>query len=1287
MIEHRPVINLIEWVNRRFAVGSTDKLLFTTSICFDLSVYDMFGMLAAGGAVRIALEHELADPARLLAILADERITFWDSAPAAFSQLQPLLARAGQVSPHLRLAFFSGDWIALELPAVVQRAFPHCQVVSLGGATEATVWSNYYPVGPLQPQWTSIPYGKPIANARYYVLDRHLRPCPVNVEGDLYIGGACLAAGYWNRPALSAERFIPDPFASTGGAARMYRTGDRARYWADGNLEFLGRSDGQVKVRGYRIELGEIEARLGALDGVREAVVLALPGPAGHALERRLVAYLVASRALAPADLRAALLAALPEYMVPGAYVQLERLPLTANGKVDRAALPAPDGQAVAAQVYDAPRGPVEQVLAHLWGELLGLEQVGRDDHFFALGGHSLLVVGLAERLRERGLTLQVRDVFTRPVLADLATVCTAGGADAQGAAPDPAHDDAAPAWRDTLAAGALAQLAATVPGGLDAVDDVYLLAPLQEAMLVHHVMGEAQGSDAYLMRLVLETDSRARAGALLVALQSVIDQQPVLRTTLRWRALDEPLQAILRTARLDSVWLDVAQDDCADMAAAALARRTDPRTCRMALDGAPLIRAFAVQLPDGRCQVALLYHHVICDHVTLDILMEQVGRLMREPGALLPRARPYRHYVQRWRAQPAEAHRAWFTQELGDVTTPSAPCGLLDTQGAGAGVAEAYRQVPAALAQRLVQCARQLGTSPAVLFHVAWARVLTRLCHRDDVVFGTVMSGRLQGEAGSDRALGVFINALPLRVRFGGHDARTLVERTRQSLLELIAHEQATYALAQQCSGIPATLPLFAALLNYRHAGARDGGAAGMPGVRSVAGYSRTNFPLSLDVDEHDGSFGIGVECVAPLAPQRIAGYVLDALEGLAAALAAQPGAPRMSAPPFIQAPLLGAASLETLASAWDAAQPGGAAAAGGEVGAQVFAAIAQRLGQGEPDPANPSDLALTDEDGEPWTRARLAAWVDAMALVLRDAGVAPRTRVRIDVRGGGHRLGVALALLAHGCAPVADANGAATPHYTVADRADGDAAAPAALLANGLDLRIHAGAPDQAAAIAAECQQLARALTWLGPAIGLGAGGRFGIGPGLPDGRWLRDALAALHAGATLVCAPAALAAQGPDALYAWIAASALTVFSGDAAQLRTLVRARPSATRTPALRSLVIGGGALFSRDVLRWRAALPGARISHVSGPAASAGAALCWHDDGAALAGAFAPLGRPLAGVRVLLCDRNGEPMFPDEPGRLHLRLAGTGGEAHVACPDWVACAPDLLVTVADMPAN
>ena len=367
-----------------------------TSLTFDLSVYDIFGTLAAGATIHVASRADLREPQRLARMLRQQQITFWDSAPVALQQLAPYFAdeQEQNTGQHLRVVFLAGDWIPLRLPDEVRAAFPNAQVVNLGGATEASVYSNFFLVGTIEPHWASIPYGKPIQNARYHILDARLNPVPIGVPGDIYVGGECLALGYTDA-VLTAERFIPDPFSAEAGA-RLYMFGDRGRYRADGEMEFLGRRDQQVKIRGFRIELGEIETALVANRAVREAVVIVREDVPG---EKRLVGYIVPAQQPAPttSELHSFLKEKLPPYMLPSAFVMLDALPLTPNGKLNRRALPAPEASRPAlATFYLAPTTELERRIAEIWQDVLRVDRIGMHDNFFELGGHSLLLVQTA---------------------------------------------------------------------------------------------------------------------------------------------------------------------------------------------------------------------------------------------------------------------------------------------------------------------------------------------------------------------------------------------------------------------------------------------------------------------------------------------------------------------------------------------------------------------------------------------------------------------------------------------------------------------------------------------------------------------------------------------------------------------------------------------------------------------------------------------------------------------------------------------------------------------------
>ncbi len=425
ILTHRAVVNTLEWVSRSFAVGPGDRALFVTSPCFDLSVYDVFGVLGAGGTVVVSSAQNLREPRELVQQLTEQRITIWDSAPAALQRLAALFPHNG--GTQLRLVMLSGDWIPLTLPDAVRKSFPAAQVISLGGATEAAIWSNWFAVGAIDPRWTSIPYGRPIQNAQYYVLDSRRQPVPAGVTGDLYISGACLAQGYLNRPELTAERFVTNPFRP---GERMYLTGDLARYFANGELEFLGRADFQVKIRGYRVELGEVEAALLALPNVRDAVCSAFTDVSGA---KALVAYLTAKeqqRIDIDIDMiKTQLRKSLPDFMVPSRIMVLRAMPLSANGKLDRKALPSPlDADTAADSV--APRTRDEKKMAIIWRRLLKSRQVGVDDNFFDLGGDSLLAVSLALEIEKKFRTdFPLARILEFPTLGTMAAAVTSNRA------------------------------------------------------------------------------------------------------------------------------------------------------------------------------------------------------------------------------------------------------------------------------------------------------------------------------------------------------------------------------------------------------------------------------------------------------------------------------------------------------------------------------------------------------------------------------------------------------------------------------------------------------------------------------------------------------------------------------------------------------------------------------------------------------------------------------------------------------------------------------------------
>lgn len=432
LVNHRSVINIVEWVNNTFSVSEGDKLLWVTNLSFDLSVYDLFGILSAGGTIRILNDDDRMDPEKQYEILKHEKITFWDSAPQSLQQVIPFFnANDGDGSfNNLRLVFLSGDWIPLTMPDAVRSVFPEAGIVSLGGATEATIWSNYFIIDKIDPRWKSIPYGKPIQNARYYILNSVMGHSRIGEPGDLYIGGGCLAMGYYKDPELTARRFINDPFNKS---SRLYITGDKARWMADGNIEFLGREDDQVKVRGYRVELGEIRKAVMNTGLIKDAVLM--PDRTDK-FNNKIILFVVTEEGSAfdTSVLISELRKILPGYMVPEKVLNYNTFPATKNGKTDTRALfeaylqSVKDGEhytndfITATGIEEVTFTPSEKIIHEIWSEALKKKDIRLTDNFFDIGGNSLTAISVLSKIqKEFNKDLSLRLFFNSPRIKDIA--------------------------------------------------------------------------------------------------------------------------------------------------------------------------------------------------------------------------------------------------------------------------------------------------------------------------------------------------------------------------------------------------------------------------------------------------------------------------------------------------------------------------------------------------------------------------------------------------------------------------------------------------------------------------------------------------------------------------------------------------------------------------------------------------------------------------------------------------------------------------------------------------
>jgi acyl carrier protein len=523
-------------------------------------------------------------------------VTVLHAVPALMAQLFDSLAEDvnDKGLSRLRTVLTGGDYVPVSLLEKIRRQLPWQEIRVLYGPTEASIicahTEDFRGGAHL---YVRSPIGRPIANTQIYILDGHREPVPVGVAGELYIGGAGVARGYLNRPELTAERFLRDPFVEDP-QARMYRTGDLGRWLPDGNIEFLGRNDFQVKVRGFRIELGEIESRLREHAGVGEAAVIAREDVPG---DKRLVAYYTGDALLDLVQLRSHLSARLPEYMVPAAYVHLEALPLTANGKLDRKALPAPDGDAYAVRGYEAPVGETETALAAVWSELLGVERVGRHDNFFELGGHSLLAVRVISRLRQAlGIETAIREIFSSPVLADLAAALEATASPSE------------------LPAVTVAARKEPIPLSF-AQRRLWFLAQMEGVSEADHISAG------------LRLRGRLDKAALRRSLDRIVARHEALRTT--FVVVDE--QPVQRIAAVEASHFDLLEHDLggdADPSAALQRLVIEESGACFDLESGPLIRGRLLHLNASEHVLLITLHHIVSDGWSLGILFGELSVL-----------------------------------------------------------------------------------------------------------------------------------------------------------------------------------------------------------------------------------------------------------------------------------------------------------------------------------------------------------------------------------------------------------------------------------------------------------------------------------------------------------------------------------------------------------------------------------------------------------------------------------------------------------------------------------
>jgi len=808
IVAHREIGATLSWLRKTFSLSGADRVLQNVPFTFDPSVGQIFGALTSGARLVLARPGSQQDSRYLVEMIADQKITLTDFVP---SMLQVILKEPGiEKCTSLRHILCGGEAMTRDLPEEFYARLS-ASLHNMYGPTEASIDATH---------WTCqrnddrqiIPIGRPLDNRQAYVLDSRLQPGPVGTPGELYIGGAGLARGYLNRPELTADKFVPHPFSKKPGA-RLYRTGDLVRYRSDGNIEFLGRVDHQVKVRGFRIELGEVEETLTTHPAVQECVVVAREDVVG---DKRLVAYLivVSGAAVSSSELRLFLGEKLPDYMIPSAFTVIKRLPLTAHGKIDRQALPEPAEIAANAEGDSVlARGQVEELLTGIWAQALGLERVGIFDNFFALGGHSLKAARIISRVRDAfRIEIPMRALFQHPTVAGLAEVVGTELRNGQNLSLPPLERAA----RDGDLAMSFAQ------------QRLWFLDRLIPDNAFYNI------ADAFYLKGVLQPEG------LEESLNEVVKRHEVLRTTFASKdgqlvqVIAPEMQVLLPVIDLER-WVESEQKAEALRLAKEEAQRPFDLEC------GPLLRTTLLRLDATNHVLLLTTHHIISDGWSMGLLLEELTNLYRAystgtVAALIELPVQYADFSvwqQQWlRGEVLEAELDYWRRQL-----DGAPAVLEFPTDKPRPATQSFRgathsfELSKTLTRSLKALSRKESVTLFMTLLAAFETLLYRYTGQEDIVVGSPIAGRNGKEV--EGLIGFFVNTLVLRTNLSGAPSfRNVLSRVREVTLGAYAHQDLPFEKLieeLQPERDMSRSPLFQVMFTFQNTPAR---ALELPGV-----------------------------------------------------------------------------------------------------------------------------------------------------------------------------------------------------------------------------------------------------------------------------------------------------------------------------------------------------------------------------------------------------------------------------------------------------------------------
>src|SRR6185369_2644562 len=1114
----------------------------------------------------------------------------------------------------------------------------------------------------------TVPIGRPIANTSIHLLDRGLHPVPVGVAGELYIGGVNLARGYFARPALTAERFVPAPAADRGSVpgARLYRTGDLARYREDGAVEYLGRTDNQVKVRGFRIELGEIEVALLAHPAVHEAAVAAPQRPDGH---RRLIAYVVGDALPGGEELRRFLLERLPEHMAPSLFMPLERLPLGSAGKLDRRALPEPDAaRPELAEAYAPPEGDGELALAAVWSEVLQVERIGRNDNFFALGGDSILSLQILSKAREQGLELSLQQIFQHPTLRQLAAQVGRGGEAAQPLL----HLEPF----ELLSTGDRGRLPASL-------EDAYPLAMLQTGMLFHGELGTE--ASTYHNTVSVHLSARFDLACLYLALQRLASRHPLLRTSFAFSCFSEPLQLVHREVCIPLETHDLRALSAAEQEAE-LDRWFERETHRLFdWSEAPLIRFHVHRRADDRFQLSWSEHHAILDGWSVAAMTAELGQdylalLKQGPGAPQPptSTSQFRDFValERQVVADAEARRFWLDL-LRDASLMTLPR-LGERPPEPPRIVSLPVTLPADITGRVQALANRAGVPLKNTLLAVHARVLALASGQEDLIFGVVNNGRLE-EADAERVFGLYLNTLPYRLRLGGGTWLDLVRQSFEMERAMLPYRRFPLAEIQRLAGGRALFEVAFTYMNFHvmQGFADTSGEMRMMGARN---HVPTNFPLSVyfELEAFSSQLRLSLDYDAA---QLTAGQVQALAGTYQRALSALVERPESR---YAEESLLAEAERRQVLAEWNRTE-----VVYPEAGSLLHALI---QAQAERSPDAP---ALVFE-GERLTYRELEARANRLAHFLRRLGVGPDARVGVSLERSFDLVVALYAVLKAGGTYVP-----LDPSYP-ADRLAfmaADARAPVILTTRSLAESLPAGArlvrlDEESGAWAGEREDAPP--EWAIPenlAYLIYTSGSTGVPKGAMNTHravvnrllWMQETYRLTAADRVLQKTPFSFDVSVWELFWPLLAGACLVVARPEGHRqsdylaelidregvtflhfVPSMLRAfleEPRAARCASIRQVCASGEALPGDLARRFFQVLPHAGLDNLYGPTEAAIDVTAWSCD-PAHTGPAVPIGRPIANLRIYVLDRFLQPVPPATPGEVHIGGIGLARGYH-----------------------